>query len=535
MSTADRPTRRGFLLGAAGTAVLAVGGLSACSPASKSNTSGTSFVGKPKKGGQLAVAAISAGQAETVNPNLAVNQVDFARVLNTFDGLFTVGTDGNPVEHLAESMTPNADASQWTIKLRSGVEFHNGKTLTADDLIYTIKQWASPNSYQSVFAPAIIDYKSGLKKLDNLTVRVTLNFPIAQFDGMMAFYGFVVIQDGTTYAQFAAGKVAGTGPFKLDSLRIGASSTHSRNANYWGTPAYVDSMVINSSFTDEGARVNALLAGSADVVPNLSLPLARANAKSTQMRVTTAQSDNYCSVQCRLGSAPFKSPEVVEALRYAVNRQQIIDSAFDGYANLSNDVPMPLKKYYTSDFPVRQYDPGKAKSLLSQAGATNETATLKTSPLLDGYIQAATLVSGQLSAVGFRNSVQRVDPAQYYSPSAGYPDKYEMFISSPGNESAVPTLTSFYLTDIWSKGPYDETGFGNRQDDTLLLDAVGETNPAKAAEKWDAVQKLQYDRGGSVILGNLQYVDGFGTTVHGADTTKAGQCNNYGFAAAWKE
>ena len=370
MSTTDGPTRRGFLLGAAGAAFLGAGGLSACTAASTSTASGTAAVGTPKKGGQLHVAMLSAGQAETVNPNLAVNQMDFARVLNTFDGLYTVGPDGNPALHLAESMTPNADdASEWTIKLRSGVEFHNGKALTADDLIYTIKQWASPNSYQSSFAPAIIDYKSGIKKLDNLTVRVKLNFPIAQFDGMMAFYGFVVIQDGTTYAQFAAGKVAGTGPFKLDSLQIGSSSTHSRNPNYWGTPAYVDSMLINSSFTDEGARVNALLSGSADVVPLLSLPLARANTNNPQMRVRTAPSDNYCSVQCRLDSPLFKDPRIVEALRYAVNRQQIIDSAFDGYADISNDVPMPLKKYY-ADFPVREYDPGKAKSLLSQAGAT---------------------------------------------------------------------------------------------------------------------------------------------------------------------
>jgi peptide/nickel transport system substrate-binding protein len=534
MSTADGSTRREFLLGAAGAALLAAGGVSACTAVPKSTASGTAVVGTPKKGGQLNVVMLSAGQAETVNPNLAVNQVDFARVQNTFDGLYTVGPDSNPVLHLAQSMTPNADASEWTIKLRSGVEFHNGKTLTADDLVYTIRQWASPNSYQSSFAPAIIDYKSGITKLDNLTVRVKLNFPIAQFDGMMAFYGFVVIQDGTTYAQFASGKAAGTGPFKLDSLQIGSSSTHSRNPNYWGTPAYVDSMVINSSFTDEGARLNALLSGSADVVPLLSLPLARANANNPQIRVTTAPGNNYCSLQCRLDSPLFKDPQVVEALRYAVNRKQIIDSAFDGYADISNDVPMPLKKYYASDFAVREYDPAKAKSLLSQADAISGTATLKTSPVLDGYVQAATLVSGQLLAVGFNNTVQRVDPAQYYSSSAGYPSRYEMFISSPGSESAVPTLTSFYLTDIWSKGPYNETGFGNAQDDALLLDAVGETDPAKAAGKWHAVQQLQYDRGGSVILGNFQYVDGFSTSTHGADTTKGGSCNNYGFASAWK-
>jgi peptide/nickel transport system substrate-binding protein len=535
MSTADGVTRRRFLTGAlAGTALLAAGGLSACTGKSTSTASGTGPAGTPKRGGQLRVAATSAGQAETVNPNLAANQVDFMRLFSVFDGLYTVGPDSNPVPHLAESMTPNADASVWTIRLRSGVEFHNGKSLTADDLIYTIRQWAAPNSYQSYFAPAIIDYKSGIKKLDSRTVQVKLNHSIAQFDQMTAFYGFVVIQDGTTAAHFAAGKVAGTGPFTLDSFKVGSSSTHSRNPNYWGTPAYLDSLIINSAFTDEGARVNALLSGSADIVPNMSLALARANASNGQVRVTTADSDNYASLQCRLDQPRFKDPRVVEALRYAVDRQQIINSAFDGYGKLSNDVPMPLKKYFASDLPVREHDPAKAKGLLQQVGATEGTATLKTSAVLDGYIQAATLVSGQLSAVGFGNSVQRVDPSQYYSTSAGYPNKYEMFISSPGNESAVPCLTSFYLTDIWTKGPYNETGFGDGQDDALLFDAVRETDPAKAADKWHAVQQLQYDRGGSIILGNLQYVDGFAKTVHGADTTKAGSCNNYAFGKAWK-
>ena len=118
MSTADGSTRRGFLLGAAGAAFLAAGGLSGCTAASKGDApntaTGSAYAGTPKKGGQLNVAALSAGQAETVNPNLAVNQVDFMRVLNTFDGLYTVGPDSNPIPRLAESMTPNAEM------LRSG-------------------------------------------------------------------------------------------------------------------------------------------------------------------------------------------------------------------------------------------------------------------------------------------------------------------------------------------------------------------------------------------------------------------------------
>ena len=164
---------------------------------------------------------------------------------------------------LAESAEPNADATVWTVKLRSDVSWHDGKPLTADDVAASIKTWANPKNGFSTLATQLMDL-GRVRARSPLTVEVPFKIPIADFPGVVAGY-FYYITRPDIYEKGAM--PIGTGPFKYQSFIPGQRAVFVANKDYWGGAPYVDQQIINSSFTDDSARMNALLSGSIDIAP----------------------------------------------------------------------------------------------------------------------------------------------------------------------------------------------------------------------------------------------------------------------------
>ena len=192
-------------------------------------------MGTPRSGGTLTVGAVSGGNIETLNPAQATLNGDFVRMYNTYDGLFLVG-NGGLQPGLATSAEPNADATVWTLKVRPGVHWHDGKPFTADDVVYTIKSWTRPNSYFAGIAAALID-PAKVRKRGPLTVEVGLTRPIADFPSVTSSPNAYVIQDGTRKFDHPIG----TGAFRFESFVAGKSSTHTRNLEHWRGAPHVDS------------------------------------------------------------------------------------------------------------------------------------------------------------------------------------------------------------------------------------------------------------------------------------------------------
>src|SRR4051794_31700305 len=226
--------------------------------------------GKPKNGGRLVVAALNGGTTEIVNPQKAIATGDFLRGIAMFDGLYFIGTGGLQ-KGLAASAEPNKDATVWTLKLREGVHWHDGKPFTADDVLYTMGTWSDPDQcYFAGTATANIDLKK-VRKVDAMTVEVPLLRPIAEFPSLLSFTYAVIIQDGFKNWN----KPVGTGAFRFGSFKPGANSTFTANPDYWRGRPYVDELVIDTSYTNDNARLNALLGGTAGIVPNVPAALAR--------------------------------------------------------------------------------------------------------------------------------------------------------------------------------------------------------------------------------------------------------------------
>ncbi len=195
--------------------------------------------------------------SDTADPNLLVNNTDYARAQNLYDALVWLTPNAQPYFRLAQEMTPNKDASVWTIRLRKGVTFHNGKECTADDLIFSINRVVNPKA-PGVAANALKGINAaGMKKLDRYTVSVPFATPYSTFVQTLANSTTVFIVP----VGFNPKEPIGTGPFKLASFTPGQQTVFARYENYWDSPLPYLDQVTMTDYSDETSQVNALLGG----------------------------------------------------------------------------------------------------------------------------------------------------------------------------------------------------------------------------------------------------------------------------------
>jgi len=343
--------------------------------------------GTPVRGGTLRVGLISAGSSETLDVRKPFNFPDFIRIFQLLDPLFFQGPHGVMSPGLATEAHPNTDFTVWTLKLRDGVVWHDGKPFTADDVVYTIqKSWGAKSGLNySLYSP-IIDFNR-VRKIDTLTVEIPLLQSIAQFEQLTFTQASHIIQNGTTDFN----KPVGTGPFVFKSFNPGTQSVFTANKDYWRTPEpYVDTLIIDSSFSADPARLNSLLAGNLDIVPSVPPALARAQQSSEKIVLGNQHGSGFIAVTMRVDQDPFKDVRVRQAMKLIPDRPAIVSSALDGFGVPGNDAPGNTLQYWASDLKA-VHDPEKAKSMLKSAGQESLSEKLYTAAVLAGMNETATL------------------------------------------------------------------------------------------------------------------------------------------------
>ena len=513
--------------GAAGAVAVGAGG-----PLTRA-AFGAASVEQLTRGGTLALAMISGGQTETVRPGAAAQISDICRVSTLFDGLYRLGPDAVARPWLAESAESNNDATVWRFRLRDSVTWHDGKALTADDVVDAIRGWADDKiNYYASFPKRVIDLR-GVRTRGKLVVEIPLQLGVAQFPDMTAAYYYLIVRRDTKFG--GSGRLAvGTGPFVYETFTPGKSSVFRANKDWWGQKGgpYVARLIVDSSYTDEGARVNALLSGAADIVPVMPFALAKASVSNPSVVIQTANGPNPYHFACRVDIAPFKDRRVMQALKFLVDREAMVRAVFAGYADKGNDV-LGRGMEFWPNLPVRPYDPGRAKALLKQAGYDGLQLTLNTSSYAAGMIEAATLYAQQAQAGGVKLTVKKIDPSVYYTYSGGWL-KRPMMAGIVGAGSSVPCLSGYQFTNLMSGSAAGETHWGNPKHDAAALAVMRELNKAKARAKWRALLEEQYQAGGYIVYANPYAVDGYSKNVKGLKTTKAGTLDDNKLFLAWK-
>jgi len=523
-----RMSRAGLLRGAAGVMLAASPLLAAaCGGGSSASSPGTggapSASGNPVPGGNLRAGFVGAGTAETLSPLIGVTPIDQGRIQNLYDPLVLVNADLTPAPGLALEWNVNSDATEYEVKLRPDVTFHNGKSFGADDVIFSIQQMAKPATSYAVSFVSGIDLK-GLKKINDLTVKIPLKSPDADLAINFTPYNTWIFQDGETNFK----NPVGTGPFMFESFTPGQQSVFKKNPNYWvsGQP-YVDELKI-ISIDDPTARLNALLNGDIDAMAQLPTAQAKAHAQTGDMFVLSGQSPQPMMFYMDTTKAPFNDPDVRMAIKLIADRQALVDGALNGYGQLGNDIVGKGLPWYNDSLPQREQDIDQAKSLLKKAGQENLTVLLQTSQIFPGFVESATLLAEQAKAAGVTMNLKQEPPNSYYNPSL-------LYLKMPFAETqwAITSLKYFYLQALATDAPYNETHWNDPAFSQKLSQAIGETDETKAQDLWNQVQEIQYNQGGYLNWTNADWVDGLSNSVKGMKPSGAGALGNMRFMDAW--
>jgi len=405
-------TRRDFLkTAAAGAVLIGTGaGLTACGNGTATSST-PAAPSSPKQGGVLRIGATGGGAGDFIDAGMLVTNTDGLRLYQLYDSLYAFDKNSLPQLSLAEEVTPNADATEWTVRLRSGVTFHDGKDLTADDVIFTFQRILDPKLAMlgSNFLKTM-DI-TNVKKLDPLTVKIPFQAPFAQFPVCMATYFYFIVPKG-----YDPKHPVGTGPFKFKSFTAGQQSDFLRNENYWqsGLP-HVDEVII-SDYEDETSQLDALNSGQVDIIDALSATaIPTVEAAGGKVLIENGQAYNPFTV--RVDKAPFNDIRVRQAFRLVIDRRKMRELVFAGHGALGNDLFGIYEPTYNHTLPQRDVDIEQAKSLLKQAGVENLTVTLMIADMAAGSVKAATIFAQQASAAGVTVKLNQIPVSALFGPS----------------------------------------------------------------------------------------------------------------------
>lgn len=496
-----------FKLGTLAAAGIATGTLSGCGQAS--SASATS---------ELVHGATGGGLKDTLDPHFPVTVPDIARVRNLYEPLLRFSPAYEVEPCLAEEIEPNADGTAWTFRLREDVTFHDGRPLTAADVQASIARMADPANvapYMSDLGPTID--MDATRVMDERTYRLVLTEPNGIVDQQLAQYSLGIVP-----ADFDLAHPVGTGPFKYEQFVPGARSVFTRHDDYWDTTASVDSLVI-MNFLDDAAKVNALLAGQVHVIDNLPAYLG-GGIESQGVRVLVSETGGWVPFTMRVDTAPFSDVRVRQAMRLIVDRQQMIDQALSGYGRKGNDLYSPFDPHYLGDqLPQRDQDIDQARALLSAAGYPDLQVELTASTAVGtGGVESANLFVQHAAQAGVQVRVNKADPNTFYGA------QYLSWVFAQDFWSTRRYLPQAMACALPSS-PYNETRFDDPAFTDLIHAARRTTDEARRRTLLQDAQRIEWERGGLLIWGFTDQVDGYRPEVHGLEPSREQPLSSFRF------
>jgi peptide/nickel transport system substrate-binding protein len=496
-------TRRDFVKGVAGVgAAVTFGSLFSACGGSGSSTASSSLpasAGSPVKGGNLRLGVTGGSTADTLLGYTGLSTPDIFRAQQLYDTLLMRDHEFKIVNALAEEVSPTDKKGQvWTIRVRPDVTFHNGKTLTADDVIFSFKHVLDPKFPNGVASTLVDIDPNRMKKLDERTVELTLKRPNAVLDEILCYFRMFIVPVG-----FDIKVPVGTGPFKFKTFKPGVSTLFLANENYWGEGPWVD-QVETIDFSDDAANVNALLGGVVDMaaaVPFSQVP----TLKSTSgIQLVFNKTGNTSLLYFRYDQKPYSDPLVSQAMHLIADRAQMVQLAFGGYGEVGNDLWSVYDADYPHDMPQREQDIEKAKALLKQAGQENMSEPFFTAPYESGQVEGAQVFVQQAKAAGVNFQLKQIPSGVYMG------DKYATMPA--GGDFFV---TRSYLLQVRSWQTWNCAHWDDPEYDALINKAFATTDPAARAQiKIDAWQ-IEHERSTNLIWGFNNKVDGATTKLKG--------------------
>ena len=462
----------------------------------------------PKKGGSLRMASNLHGPDDQLDPIVFTSTIDYTRGRATYNSLIQIGEGLVPNPDLAESFGSNSDATEWTFKVRKGVTWHDGKPLTADDVVYSMKRHQGEDSTSVI--KSVLDSIGEWKKTGPMEVKAVMKTPNADLPVLMGLFQSKIVQDGTD------GGGIGTGPFVMESFEPGVKSVHVKNNNYWREGANLDGIEI-TAITDPVARVNALLAGDMQMVTSIDPKAFRQVEGSSTAKLLSTPAALQLGICALKNAKPGESDDFVKGLQYIQDRKRIVKRVLKGKGSIGNDTPISSAHGadHCHELPQREFDPDKAKFHFDKSGY--KSAELFVAPVTPGIEDMCLLAQANAAKIGFDLQLKKVPTDGYWGA---------VWMNEPLNVvtwNMRPTANSQMAIQFGPGAAWNDTYWNNDRMGELLAASLAETDPDKRHAMYCEMQTLIHNGSGMIIPAFSNINDGIANNVMGVPNIPLGQ------------
>ena len=501
--TAGQIDRRKFIMSALAAGVVLPAALSMADKA---------MAATPKKGGLFKLGRGHGSTTDSLDPATYENGYSQALCYAYGNHLTEVGADGQLRPELAESYE-SSDAKTWIFNIRQGVEFHNGKTLTSEDVVASLNHHRGEDSKSAV---------NGLvKPIVSLTadgpnrVVIELETANADFPFIASDYHLVIMPSVDGKVDALAG--IGTGGYMIEKYEPGVRAVLKRNPNYWKENAAHFDSVEMTSLLDVAARQSAVMNGDVDAIDRVDPKTVALLGRVPTLDILEAAGTLHYTMPMRVDQAPFDNVDLRLALKYSVKRQELVDKILLGHGALGNDHPISTsQQYHASDLPQREFDADKAAFHYKKSGHSGTIQFSSSDAAFAGAVDAAQLVAASAKEVGIDIEVVR-------EPSDGY-------WSNVWNKKAWctcywggrPTEDWMFSSAYVAGTEWNDTAWRDTPDaikfNAIVEEARAELDGDKRRVMYAEAQRLIADDGGALIPMFANHIAAVSKTIGHSET-----------------
>ena len=449
----------------------------------------------PRPGGTLRIAVDGGSATDSVDPALCTNNACTIMLKQWGTMLTRLGPDSEAVGLLAESFEPADDkGAKWAFQLHRGATFSNGKDVTAADVVATIRRHSDENAKSGALGilRGIVDVAADGKH----KVLFTLDGANADFPFLMSDY-HLVIQP----ADSEPNDPIGAGPYIMEESEHGVRYLARKNPNYFGQPGHVDeieTLVIN----DTTARVTALTTGQAHMISRVDPKIVGQLKRVSDVKIQIISGRGHYVFVCHADTAPFDNRHLRLALKFAIDREDMVKRILHGYGGVGNDFPInaayPL---FPADIPQRAYDPDKARHHYKKSGHSGSILLRTAENAFTGAVDAAVLYQSHAKKAGIDMEIKREPDDGYWKTVWNV----QPFCASYWTGRAVQD--QMYTAAYKSDADWNDTKWRRPKFDALLLKARAEFDTRKRRALYHEMALMVRDDGGVIVPMFNDFID----------------------------
>jgi peptide/nickel transport system substrate-binding protein len=459
---------------------------------------------EPKRGGVLKLGMSGGSSTDSLDPRTFTDWVPALTGYALYNLLVEIADDGTATPELAESWEARPGATEWIFTIRKDVTFHNGKSLDANDVLYSLNLHRGETQSG---AKGIIAGIKDVKATDIHQVQITLTEPNADLPYLLSDYHLMIVPNGWNDWT----RPVGTGAFTLDMWEPGVRVGGDRNPNYWKQGrGHVDRFEV-TVINDGTARLNALISGRIHIMNRVDRKTVDLLKRNPRLQIVRSSGGQHFTFLMLCDRPPLNDNNLRLALKHAIDREAVLAAILRGYGRIGNDHPVPEHDpFFNKELPIRQYDPEKAKFYLKQAGQENFTIDLHTSEAAFTEAPDTAQLFQQHAAAAGINLVIKRDAAD------GYWDNVWMKLPfSMSYWGGRPTADMMLSTAYRSDAPWNDTFWRRPEFDKLLLEARSLLDPEKRRPLYWEMQRMVHEDGGNLIPMFADFVDALSAEVRG--------------------